>query len=286
MLDGPFRGSAAVELGLVNRNELAGPRFRRLFPDVYVPAGPAGDLALRSAAAYLLVRDRGGVLAGYSAALLQGADCAPPSAPAEVLMARKYRRHRGLFVRYGSVGAGEVVEIAGCRVTSAARTAWDLARRLPLVEAVVAVDALTRVGGFEPAELLARRSVEPGARGCRRLVEVVRLADLRAESPGETRLRLLLVRGGLPTPEVQYRIMDEHGFALARVDLAYPAAKLAIEYDGAHHFTRRGGERDRERDAELAGYGWQTLRVGRDQVCAADTVRRVHDILAARAPRM
>jgi hypothetical protein len=99
-------------------------------------------------------------------------------------MTRTYRRHRGLFVRYGSVGAGEVVEIAGCRVTSAVRTAWDLARRLPLVEAVVAVVALARAGGFEPAELLARWSVEPGARGCRRLGGVVRLADPRAESRG------------------------------------------------------------------------------------------------------
>jgi hypothetical protein len=37
-------------------------------------------------------------------------------------------------------------------------------------------------------------------------------------------LRLSLVRGGLPTPEVRYRIVDEHGFTLARPDLAYPAA--------------------------------------------------------------
>jgi cytosine/adenosine deaminase-related metal-dependent hydrolase len=113
----------------VTRNELAGPRFRRLLPDVYAPAGPSGDLAFRSAAAYLLVGDRGGLLAGYSAALLLGADRAPAHAPAEVLVTRKYRRHPGLVVRYGCVDPGEVVEVAECRVTPAARTASDLARR-------------------------------------------------------------------------------------------------------------------------------------------------------------
>jgi very-short-patch-repair endonuclease len=42
----------------------------------------------------------------------------------------------------------------------------------------------------------------------------------------------------LPAPEVQYHVVDEYGFVLARVDLAYPAARLAIEYDGATHFNR------------------------------------------------
>jgi len=55
----------------------------------------------------------------------------------------------------------------------------------------------------------------------------------------ESRLRVGLVRAGLPAPLVQFVITDEYDFPLARVDLAYPAAKLAIEYDGAHHFDAR-----------------------------------------------
>ncbi|HKR51238.1 MAG TPA: hypothetical protein VJT72_16960 [Pseudonocardiaceae bacterium] len=42
--------------------------------------------------------------------------------------------------RWGSVG-----------ITTALRTAWDLSRWLPMVEAVVALDALARVGRFAPA---------------------------------------------------------------------------------------------------------------------------------------
>ncbi len=282
MLDGPFLGSEAVALGLVSRNQLAGPRFRRLFPDVYAPAALTCDLRLRSRAAYLLVRDQGGVLAGYSAALLLGADCAPYSAAAEILVANSYRRRLGLTIRHGTASGGDVLEVDGCRVTSPRRTGWDLARRLPLVEAVVAVDALARAGGFTPTALVDRRAALPGARNCRRLDEVVGLADPRAESPPESRLRVRLVRAGLPAPEVPYRILDEYGFTLARADLAYPEAKLAIEYDGAEHYTRQRGEADRQRDAELASHGWLTLRIGSQRLDAAGTIRQVRDLLAAR----
>ena len=39
----PFRGSAAVAAGLVTPNVLRGPRFRRVFPDVYVAAARAAN---------------------------------------------------------------------------------------------------------------------------------------------------------------------------------------------------------------------------------------------------
>jgi hypothetical protein len=175
---------------------------------------------------------------------------------------------------------------ARCRVTNAVRTAWDLARWLPLVEAVVAVDALARRGCFVPARLLERRGREPGARGCRRLDEVVRLADPRAESPPETRLRVALVRAGLPSPAVQHEILDEYGFVLARADLAYPDARLAIEYDGAGHFDRDRLDRDRFRDIELAGQGWETVRLVSEDVhgLLLRAVTRIAALLALRAP--
>ena len=139
-------------------------------------------------------------------------------------------------------------------------------------------------GGFAPAELLARRAAEPGARGARRLAEVVALADPRAESPPETRLRVALIRAGLPRPEVRFPVLDEYGFELARADLAYPSAKLAIEYDGSTHFEPSRARRDRERDGELAGIGWQTLRVVADDVGIGmlQTTQRVARLLELR----
>lgn len=284
MLSGPFRGTEALSRGLLTRDQLYGRRFRRLFPDVYAPAGLKFDLAARSLAAYLLVRDRDGVLAGYSAAQLLGADCAPRNAPAEVLVPVSVKRQPGLRVVYGPAADAELAVVGGCRVTSPRRTAWDLARRLPLVEAVVAVDSLARVGGFAPEVLHDLRAVHPGAKGCRKLAEVVPLADPHAESPPETRLRVALVRAGLPRPEVQYRVEDEYGFVLARLDLAYPSVKLAIEYDGVGHLDPRRTLGDRERDAMLAGYGWYTRRVGADDLDALpQTVQRIRNLLELRS---
>jgi Protein of unknown function (DUF559) len=286
VLTGPFRGTDALAAGLLTHNELYGPRFRRLFHGVFAPADLAVDLAVLGRAAYLLVGRRGGVLAGYSAALQLGADCAPVHAPAEVLVPTDARGQPGLVVRRGVVPASEVVVVAGLRVTSPARTAWDLARRLTVTEATVAVDALAHGGSFTPADLVIRRRTEPGARGCRQLADVVGMADPRAESPMESRLRLGLVLAGLPRPDVQYRVSDEHGFVLARVDLAYPHARLAIEYDGTVHLGRRRWALDRERDATLADEGWLTLRLGRDEVVDAmrQTAHRVNRLLTRRAP--
>jgi hypothetical protein len=84
MFTEPFRGSAAVAAGLVTRGRLRGPRFQRLFPDVYVAAEVEVDLALRARAAHVLVNGRG-VLGGWSAAELLGASCGPADDPAEVI---------------------------------------------------------------------------------------------------------------------------------------------------------------------------------------------------------
>lgn len=285
MIDGVFRGSDAVRRGVLTRNMLAGPRFVRVFPDVYAPAGIPLDLGSRSRAAYALVAGREGVLAGWSAAHLLGADAAPRDAPAEVLVDVDVRAHRGLAVRRGRASGADVVEVGGCRATSPLRTAWDLARRLRVDEGVVAVDALARCGGFAPEELLVRCAAAPGARGCRRLDEVVALADPRAESPMETRLRLLLVRGGLPAPQVQFRLLDEYGFAVARFDLAYPDVMLAIEYDGRGHDTRVLSAGDRFRDGTTGSFGWHTMRFGHDDVAVSRprTVELVRDMLVRRA---
>jgi hypothetical protein len=123
-----------------------------------------------------------------------GADCARGEVQAEVLVPRFLRRYPGLRIRYETVTPADLALVDGCTVTTPPRTAWDLARWSPLVEAVVAVDALARRCVFAPAELPAMRAVRPGAKGCRGLDRVVALADPRAESPMESRLQVGLVR--------------------------------------------------------------------------------------------
>ena len=59
-----------------------------------------------------------------------------------------------------------------------------------------------------------------------------------AQSPKETWLRLLLIDGGFPPPQTQIPLY-ENGYAVAFLDLGWPAIKLAVEYDGDQHRTDR-----------------------------------------------
>jgi hypothetical protein len=264
--DRPFRGSAAIEAGVLTRGQLRGPGFRRLFDDVYVSASVPVDLALRSRGAHLLVAGTGGVLSGYSAAEVLGSSCAGADAPAEVtLPGGCLLRQPGLRVHRGLLDPGEVTRVAGLGVTTRLRAGYDLARlAASLVEAVVAVDALATAdrrapgGAFEPADVLRLRNRYLGARGSRRVPEVVALADPLAQSPMEMRTRLALVLHGLPPPVSQFEVGGAgHCHYL---DLAYPRYKVAIEYDGGGHRTPQQARRDLERQHRLSLLDWTVVR--------------------------
>jgi hypothetical protein len=127
-----FRGSAAVDAGLVTWAVLHGPRFRRLYPDTYVATGPRPlDLTLRSHAALQYVEGRG-VFAGCTAAELLGASCAPANAPVELIVPHRGQRGaEGLRLRRERLMTDEIDEIdevLGLPVTTPPRTAFDLAR--------------------------------------------------------------------------------------------------------------------------------------------------------------
>ena len=90
--------------------------------------------------------------------------------------------------------------------------------------------------------------------------QAVSLVDPRAESLPESRLRVVLTLDGLQ-PVPQYWIHDQHG-RIARVDLAFPEQRLAVEYDG----DWRDGElwalnRDRERLNRVHAAGWDVVFV-------------------------
>jgi very-short-patch-repair endonuclease len=97
-------------------------------------------------------------------------------------------------------------------------------------------------------------------RDCRAIRRAVELADGLAESPQETRLRLLIRRSGRPQPTAQYRIRVQGRF-VARPDLAWPEHRLALEYDGAWHGEPSQFRRDRQRLNRLTAPGWRVLFV-------------------------
>ena len=262
-LTGPFRGSAAVAEGLLTRARLRGRGYRRLFPDVYAPAQLDVDLALRARAAGVLVAGRG-VVAGYAAAELWGASCGPADAPVDVHLPYDYRCP-GLQVHRERLGCGETGWCGATPVTVPGRIAFDLARWAPsLTERVVAVDALLHSCPVTPDHVRALRNRHLGASGGGVVAAVLALVDPRAESPMESRTRMALHLGGLPAPALQHPVLARG--TCYYLDLAYPEARLAIEYDGADHRTQRRARRDLVREAALTALGWHILRFDADVV--------------------
>ncbi len=94
----------------------------------------------------------------------------------------------------------------------------------------------------------------------RQALRAVDLSCPLAESPPESRLRLQLVLAGLE-PVPQYEVRDAGGRFLGRVDLAFPAARVAVEYDGrAVHEREDVFARDRQRQNLFVRAGWVVLR--------------------------
>jgi hypothetical protein len=164
----------------------------------------------------------------------------------------------------------DVVVRRGFRTTSVPRTIFDLPS---LVDSVVVADAALHSRLVTRAELRGWIDSQAGRKGVRRAGRVLEFVDAKAESPMETRLRMLLVLNGLPRPELQVTIRDEEGSPLGRPDLYYREQRLGIEYDGETH--RASLVEDNRRQNRLLMAGVRLLRF-----TAADVLRRPDSVLA------
>ena len=191
-------------------------------------------------------------------------------------------RRAGASVCRAALAKEEIVLRRRLPTTSALRTAVDLGGRSPLTEGVVAADLFLHAELVSLADLCNYVTDHSGAKGIARLRRVLDLAEPKAESPMESRLRMLLVTARLPRPEVQVSIHDDQGRFLGRPDLLYRRQRLAIEFDGGNHRDRMVD--DNRRQNGLVGAGFRLLRfTAADVYGAPDTVAmQVRHSLASR----
>jgi len=260
LLPGVFLGSHAIAEGLITRKQLRQRSYRRLVHGVYADPGLEHDHRLRCQGVALLL-PAGCVIGGHSAAAWHGAPFAGVHDPVTVLRppAALWSGPQGTRVHQADLEPGDVEWQDDVPVTSASRTAWDVAAHESLGTAVAAVDAMVRSGSVTVAELSARAARGTARKGVVRFREVVTLVDPRAESAPESRVRVALVMAGLaPVPQFEVR---DGGVFLGRVDLAFPEARVVVEYEGAHHFEGTQIARDDVRIAGLVAAGWTVIRL-------------------------
>ena len=268
----PFTRAEAVACGIDLGGLLRHGQVRRLVQGVYADAGVPDSLELR-AAALTRVLPPDAVICRQTAAWLYGVDTTALS-DRIVLPLLDFVRPpgRGAVRTTGASGYtqtlldGDVTTLAGLRVTSPVATAVHLARHLRRPFALSALDAMAHAGlitVYQLRDAVRRFPHHPHIVQAR---ELAALTDPRAESPGESWLRLRLIDAGFPAPEPQVAI------GRYRVDLALPrplrdGRRLAVEYDSdLWHGTQRRRECDATRAAEIEASGWVLLSAGRGDV--------------------
>jgi hypothetical protein len=262
-----FLGAAAQRQGLLTPAHLRTTAWRRLGRDVYADSRFERDheLACRGVALRLPAE---AAIAGPSAAYLHGVlHAAQSQDDVHVIMPPPGRlgRRRGVVVHATRLTADEVARIADLRLTTPARTAWDLAAWLDPVVAVPIIDGLLGLGLVEPHRLAVMADQRAGGRGARRAAAAFGLADGRAQSPPESRLRVRFVLAGLPPPVPQHPVRLSSGLVL-HPDLAWPEFRVAVEYDGQWHADADQLRRDRRRLNQLVADGWLVIHVTGDRL--------------------
>jgi hypothetical protein len=168
--------------------------------------------------------------------------------------------------------------VDGRPVTAPAWTAVEVARGLRRPRALATLDAALRSRTCVRTELWRAACRQAGRRGIVAVRDLIPLADGLAESPMESELRLIVLDAGLPTPTLQYEVVDGNG-ELRRLDLAWPEHRVAAEYDGVPwHSGADALRRDRVRHVALQDVGWVAIPAMFDDVRyrPADLVARIN----------
>lgn len=172
-------------------------------------------------------------------------------------------RHRqdGLVIHQMSVPAEQRTRVDGLTTTSALRTVADLVCSLARFDAVALADASLNRGLLREGDLARAAILIAGRRGCVAGRQHLAEADGRAQSPAESRVRLICRDGRLAPDVLQHPVYDRFGTLLGYADLAWLAAQLAAEVDGAGpHSAPQALFRDRYRQNDFTRARWRVVR--------------------------
>jgi hypothetical protein len=151
---------------------------------------------------------------------------------------------------------------------------------------IVAADAALAAGKTTVNDLLIwldRLSRHPEVTQAR---QVVRLADARSESVGESRARLLLgALGFRPTP--QFEVRDRNGRLVGRVDFLLERERIIVEFDGLMKYAGVNGREalaaEKSREDRLRALGYEFVRLTWADLSRPATVDRLMGLAIARA---
>ncbi len=299
---GAFSFAQALDLWFprptIHRRLAAGVWVRR-HPGVYGFAG-APRTRLHDLWAAVLATGPAASITHESSALIHGAERLPVDPITLTVPHGGHARLDGLFVhQIDDLGPSDRTLWNGLPVSKPARAVVELGATQSAAVIGAVADDLIRMRKTTHAQICAAfaRVARPGKPGVERRARVLEERGDGYVPPAselEKALFSALTAGGLPAPQRQVALPGRRDVRSIRglVDGAYLDAQLLLEADGRRWHDRVAAARaDRERDAQAARVGWQTLRFVHEQVvgdpaevCAVvEDTRRVRLELLGRA---
>lgn len=287
-----FTYRAAAEAGLARRRTLASDLER---PFRGVRALPLSILAdeqqhetlrrdiRRLAHAYSLAMPPGAFFSHTTACVLRGLPVRVSQRNVEHLDVTVFHPHRHLQSRgihgYSVKPMLARVETMGLmRVATAASTWAMMAAQLDFADVVALGDATARIERMPGTQRILRvphatmaqleRAAFAGRRtGVGLLREALPLIRTGSASRPESHLRVALVDAGLPEPQLDVDVYADNGRLLGCSEMAYPEYRVAVEYEGDHHRTKKEQwYRDIEKHHDYADAGWAVVRITRESL--------------------
>jgi hypothetical protein len=183
---------------------------------------------------------------------------------------RAGRREAGVEQHRGILSPDDVEQHDGVAIVSAARSIVEVSTLCDVEHSLVVANSLLHQGRTTLDQVSAE------AIRCQRWPDtlatriVLGLADARIESVGETRTAHVLWSQRLPWFEPQFKVRDQTGRVVARVDFAAPGLGVFLEFDGRLKYVRnRQGKtveevllEERRREALVCSItGWVCVRI-------------------------
>ena len=261
----PFTVTQAAAAGLSRRglrNAVAQRSVLRLMQGAYLRADVEPTALIRAQAAGLVMSEHM-VVCDRTAAWIHGVETfdyweLDVAIPLEAYVLRGHAPPERRDCEGGSrdLQPQDWLELGGVKVTTPLRTTLDLGCKLSRRQALAAMDSLARLHEIAQTEMRGALPRYFRRRGVVQLRQLVPLVDGRSESPAESWMRLEILDHGLPAPTPQHWVMVD-GVPTYRLDLAYPHARVAIEYDGQQfHSGVQARRHDEERRSWLRANGW------------------------------
>jgi hypothetical protein len=137
----------------------------------------------------------------------------------------------------GRISDDDIEEIDGLLVMREERCVVETVATVGVEPGLVLADSALRQGRVTREVLLELREQTKRWRGSRTADLVLRMADPKAESVGESRSRFLYWSQGFPRPVVQFPVIQD-GVLIGTTDMAWPLLGLLFEFDGRVKYGR------------------------------------------------